>query len=68
MSRIKQDLRVGESISFDDGRIVVTLLEKSGQRARLDITAADDVVVTPKKSGSQASVVAKNGIKLPVTA
>lgn len=61
MSQIKQDLRVGESVSFDGGRIVVTLLEKSGQRARLDIRADDDVKVTVNKS-EMASIIAKRGL------
>jgi sRNA-binding carbon storage regulator CsrA len=67
LSQIKQDLRVGESISFDEGRIVVTLLEKSGQRARLDIRADDAVKVTVNKSEIAASL-AKNGLTRAVGA
>jgi sRNA-binding carbon storage regulator CsrA len=54
-------LRVGESVKFDGGRIEVTLLEKSGQRARLDIRADKDVKIdTPKK----AADVAKQGLTM----
>ena len=31
---LKVDLRVGETLTFNNGQIVVTLLEKSGQRAK----------------------------------
>jgi hypothetical protein len=59
---LKIDLRVGESVSFDEGRISVTLLEKSGQRARLDIVAAPDVRIDqPRQRTADA---AKNGLTL----
>jgi pyruvate kinase len=67
LSQIKQDLRVGESVSFDDGRIVVTLLEKSGQRARLDIRIDEDVKFKVNKS-SVASTLAKEGLTWPAAA
>lgn len=37
------DLRVGESVDIDNGRVVVTLHEKSGQRARLAFDADKSV-------------------------
>jgi len=43
------DVRVGESVSIDRGKITVTVEEKSGQRARLRFMADDTVVV--KKVG-----------------
>jgi hypothetical protein len=45
------DIRYGESVSIDDGRVLVTLEEKSGQRARLRFEAGPSVKierVTPK--------------------
>ncbi len=33
------EMRVDESVSIDNGRVVVTLLEKSGRRARLNFSA-----------------------------
>lgn len=60
---LKLDLRVGESVSFDGGRIIVTLLDKSGQRARLDIKAEEGVKIkTPKTL--MAAEQAKKGLSL----
>lgn len=42
---LKFDLRIGESLHLDGGAIVVTLLEKSGQRARLSVEADKSVSV-----------------------
>lgn len=39
------EVRVGEGISIDGGRIVVVLEEKSGQRARLCFEAPKDVAI-----------------------
>lgn len=63
MSKLNLDLRVGESVSFDDGRIEITLSEKSGQRARLEIKAKSDVTIKTNKS-STASALARSGINL----
>lgn len=49
------EVKVGESVSVDRGRIVITLLEKSGQRARMGFDADKDAVVnkvTPFPSGA----------------
>ena len=40
-----RQVAVGESISFDHGRIVLTVQEKSGRRSALRLTLAEDVVV-----------------------
>lgn len=42
---MKVDLRVGETLRFNGGQIVVTLLEKSGQRARVSVEADDSVKI-----------------------
>lgn len=42
---MKVDLRVGEELRLDGGRIIVTLLEKSGQRARISVEADDSVKI-----------------------
>ena len=63
MTKLKLDLRVGESVSFDNGRISISLLEKSGQRARLDIRASEDVKIATPKDES-ASSAARSGITL----
>lgn len=51
-STLKRNLRVGESVSFDNGRVVVTLEAKSGQSARLDLQLHESVKVDkpPKDS------------------
>lgn len=41
----RTDLRVGETLRLDGGRILVTLLEKSGQRARISIEADKSVPI-----------------------
>lgn len=44
---LKVDLRVGEELRLDGGRIIVTLLEKSGQRARISVEADESVIIQP---------------------
>lgn len=44
-SNLCRKLSVGQSLSLDGGRIVVTLQEKSGRQAALRLTLAEDVVV-----------------------
>lgn len=44
------DLRAGEKIRLDNGRVIVTLEQKNGQRSRLKIEAESAVKVElPKK-------------------
>ena len=38
-------VRVGEQVSFDNGRVTVVLQEKSGRTARLRLDLHEDVVV-----------------------
>lgn len=42
---MKVDLRVGEELRLDGGRIVISLLEKSGQRARISVEADESVSI-----------------------
>lgn len=44
-SRLCRQMAVGESLSLDGGRIIVTLKERSGRRALLQLTLAEDVIV-----------------------
>jgi sRNA-binding carbon storage regulator CsrA len=63
MSSLKYDMRVGDTIKLDGGKIKITLLDKSGQRARLDINAENSVTIeTP--STVKAHDLAKNGVNL----
>jgi hypothetical protein len=41
------ELKVGDSVSIDSGRVVMTLREKSGQRARLHFSAERSVPIEP---------------------
>lgn len=61
------DVKVGESVSIDEGRVKVTLKEKSGQRARLEVAADKSVKIEHQKQARPASLAAK-GIKKPAFA
>ena len=53
---VKRDVRVGETLRFlRDGVVAqVTLIAKSGQRARLQITADDSVTIDSQEPVSAA--------------
>ncbi len=67
---LKVDLRVGETLTFNGGQIVVTLLEKSGQRARVSVEADDSVLIQPpsRETSGQAVVRVDDGQKMLVGA
>ena len=65
MKVLKVDVRVGDTVSFDNARVSVTLLEKSGQRARLEIKSEPDVVIDLPRQHSAAQQ-AQKGISQPV--
>jgi sRNA-binding carbon storage regulator CsrA len=65
MTKTIQELRVGESITFDNGRITIVLLEKSGKRARIEINAKEDVTINFKGQHNDIAAIAKGGINLP---
>jgi len=46
------DLKVGDSVSIDSGRVVMTLRAKSGQRARLHFSAERSVPIEPVRERS----------------
>ncbi len=43
--RLIRQIKAGESLSFDGGRLVVTLRQRTGSRAELSLHLEDDVVV-----------------------
>lgn len=43
------DLKIGESVNIDNDRVTVTLREKSGQRARLEIQADKSIPIRHQK-------------------
>lgn len=56
------DIKVGESVNIDRGRVVVTLLEKSGQRAKLGFDAAKDIAVNKATAFPSGASQARKGI------
>lgn len=60
---ISADLKVGEKVVI--GSVTVTLLEKSGQRARLRITADSSVRVDLPRRASTGAAQAIEGLKSP---
>lgn len=46
--RLSVDLGVGDSLTFEDGRIVLTIEEKSGRRARLKVEMVEHLKVERK--------------------
>lgn len=59
---LKLDVKVGESVDFDGGRISMTLLDKSGRLARLEIRAHADVKINHQKLG--AGNLARGGLTI----
>lgn len=43
------DLRIGEAVKIDDGRITVRVMEKTGQRVKLRVEAEDMKIDPPPK-------------------
>jgi len=56
------ELKVGESVTIDRGSVLVTLLEKSGQRAKLGFDAAKDVPVNKVTAFPSGAGQARKGI------
>lgn len=54
------DLRVGESLTLDGGRVVVTLQEKSGQRAKLRLVLDSDATAV-RGEGAHCAVAGDRG-------
>lgn len=61
------DVKVGESVSIDEGRVMVKVLDKSGQRARLEFDADKSISIKHIKQ-TQPSSIAAQGIKKPAFA
>lgn len=54
MPTLRTDLKVDETLRFSgEGQVAITLLHKSGQRARLKVDADDSVTIhTPGETAS----------------
>jgi hypothetical protein len=67
MSKVNQELRVGESLTFDvskAGTIKLVLVEKSGQRARLSIDSDEGAVKIAYSGNNSAANAAKTGLTI----
>lgn len=53
---------VGETVSVDNGRVLVSVKEKSGQRVRLVFTADADIPIERKQPSS--AVAAQSGVRM----
>lgn len=62
LTTLKLDVKVGESVTFDHGRINMTLLDKSGRLARLEIKAHEDVKI--KHIKMDAGSLARGGLTI----
>jgi sRNA-binding carbon storage regulator CsrA len=60
LANSKWDIKVGESVDIGGGKIIITLLAKTGRLARLDIKADKEVEI--KHIKAQASSLAQNGL------
>lgn len=57
------ELRAGQSVSLDNGRIVVQLMDKSGKVAQLRVTAPPEVSIQrPSQPATSGAAQARNGI------
>ncbi|MHB8727582.1 MAG: hypothetical protein ACYC9K_00930 [Sulfuricaulis sp.] len=63
MAKTYWDVRVGESLLLDDGRIKVGVMEKSGQRARLSVEADKSISIEKGKAIPAISTPGRLGIK-----
>lgn len=57
------DVRVGESVSLDGGRVLVKVGEKSGQRVKLHFTADSAVAIDKVALPVKGADLAKGGIR-----
>jgi len=56
------DVKVGESVSIDKGRAILTVMSKSGQKARLAFSALKEVAVNKVSSKGSMVEFAKKGL------
>lgn len=55
MGVMRFDLAQGETLNIDDGKVRVTLEQKSGSRARIRIQADDSIIVSMDHEESSKS-------------
>lgn len=59
---LAMDVRVGETVSIDSGRVHVKVAEKSGQRVRLVFAADADIRI--ERQRPPAAVAAQSGVRM----
>lgn len=59
---LKVDLRVGEGVDIDGGRVVVRVESKSGQKTRLSFEAGKDVPIRKIASAPTPASFARRGL------
>ncbi len=57
------DVKVGESLVIDAGRVNLTVQEKSGQRTKLRLVIDADVTVDRGPSTPSAATAARDGVR-----
>ena len=64
MKTFRTDLRVGDALTIDEGRVTIRLEEKSGQRARLSFMMEDDVRIGRQAAPQAGADQAKLGLRM----
>lgn len=62
---LRLDLRPGEGVEIDGGRVVLRMEAKSGQIARLAIEAAKEVPIRRLEAESETPRSARHGLSKP---
>lgn len=60
MTTLRRELEAGETLSLDDGRVVIQLEEKSGRKARFKIKILDFVRVDKPNMASNGIFASKS--------
>jgi sRNA-binding carbon storage regulator CsrA len=63
---LRLDLRPGEGVDIERGRIVIRVEKKSGQQTRLCIDAAKDIPIQRLEESKATARSAKDGLSRPV--
>lgn len=62
---LKLDLKVGEGVDIDNGRVVIKVESKSGQTARLSFDAGKDVPIRRLAAATPASSTLRRLLPVP---
>jgi sRNA-binding carbon storage regulator CsrA len=62
---LRLDLRPGEGVDIERGRIVIRVEKKSGQQTRLSIAAAKDIPIQRLEESTTIARSARDGLSKP---